>query len=125
MTSGISPQTHHLLRKRLLEPKTHKLLFRLYSHKTRQNRRDLQKTSGRQANTILRILFCIAVGHIPITKKNFDKLAKSKRRLLFRKLRFHIHPMLDSSLEKRKKFLYQLASLYPALFSPLFEEEHA
>ena len=113
--------THKLLRKRMKEPKTHRFLFRLHQHKTRQNRRDIESSTGRQINTLLRVLFCISVGHIPLSKKHFEKLARSKRRILFRKLRFHLHKILDSSLSERKRFLAQLASLYPYLLHPLFQ----
>ncbi len=114
------PRTHKKLRKLMLEPTTHQLLFRLHRHKTRQNRRDIQNGTSRQINTLLRILFCLAVGHIPLHKNHFDLLAKSKRRLLLRKIRFNLHSILDSGLEERKNLLLQFASLYPALLWPLF-----
>ncbi len=115
-----TPKTHRLLRKLMLEPKTHQFLYRLQRHKTRQNRRDIQKSTSKQVNTVLRVLFCVSVGHIPLHKKHFEVLARSKRRQLLRKLRFRLHDILESSIERRKNFLSQFASLYPSLLWPLF-----
>ncbi len=114
------PETHRRLRKLMLEPNTHKLLFRLFRHKTRQNRRDIQNSTSRETNTVLRILFCISVGHIPLHKKHYDLVAKSKRRLLLRKIRFNLHSILESPVHERKTVLLQFASLYPSLLWPLF-----
>ncbi len=114
------PKTHKKLRQLMLKAETRELLYRLYLHKTRQNRRDIAKSTSRQTNTVLRILFCISVGHIPLQKRHFDLVARSKRRLLLRKIRFNLHTILDSPVEKRKNLLLQFASLYPALLWPLF-----
>ncbi len=116
------PVTHRLLRKRMLEPNTHRLLYRLFKHKSRQNRYDIQTANGRQLNVILRILFCLAVGHIPIFRSHYEHLKKSKRRLALKTLRFRLKSLLSASLHKKKQYLANFASLFPFLFSPLFPE---
>ena len=116
----MAKQTHKLLRQRMLEPKTHVLLFRLFSHKERQNRADIAEATSFQLNTVLRILFCISVGHIPMTTLTYNKLKKSKRRLLLNSLRFRLKKILKKSLSQKKRFLGNFVSLYPALLSPLF-----
>ena len=116
----MAQSTHKRLRERMLQPKTHILLYRLFSHKERQNRADIAEATGFQLNTLVRILFCISVGHIPMTKSSFLKLRKSKRRLLLSKLRYRLKKMQKKPLSQKRKFLGNFVSLYPTLLSPLF-----
>ncbi len=120
----MSKKTHQLLRKRMLQPKTHVLLYRLFSHKERQNRSDIAEATSHQLNTIIRVLFCISVGHIPMKKSAFLKLKKSKRRLLLSRLRFQLRKMLKKTLSEKRKFLSNFVSLYPILLGPLFPNSH-
>ena len=115
--------THRLLRKRMMQPKTHVLLYRLFRHKERQNRSDIAEATNSQLNTLLRVLFCISVGHIPMKRASYLKLQRSKRRVLLSNLRFRLKKMLKMSLSPKRRFLSNFVSLYPTLFGPLFSHE--
>ncbi len=104
----------------MLLPKTHVLLYRLFKHKERQNRSDIAEATNFQLNTLLRILFCISVGHIPVKKSSYLKLKRSKRRLILKKMRFRIKKMLVRPLSEKRRFLSNFVSLYPDLLLPLF-----
>ena len=116
----MAQSTHRLLRKRMMQPKTHILLYRLFRHKERQNRSDIAEATGQQLNTLLRILFCVSVGHIPMKKAAYIKLRKSKRKLLLTKMRFRLKKFLKQTLSQKRKLLSNFVSLYPSLLSPLF-----
>ena len=81
--------SHPRLRK--LMQKHHHFLFKLYKQKRgRNNRTTLQNASPQQIWLTIRLLFCIAVGHIPLTYNNYERLVKSKRKNNLRNLKNEI-----------------------------------
>ncbi len=104
-----------------LMQKEHNFLFRLYRQKKgRNNRTLLLKASPKQVWLVLRLLFCIAVGHIPISRKNYAKLVQSKRRNSLRSLKNRMSYLRKESVLQRRKFILQFASLFHYLFEDIF-----
>ncbi len=114
---------HSRLRRLMLREK--EFLYNLYTETSgRKNRYTIQRASPEQVWLIVRILFCIAVGHIPLTYKNYQRLVWSKRKNSLRSLKNRMrHLRRRSSAEKRRKFILQFAVLYQFLFHDLFEED--
>ncbi len=106
--------------RRLME-KHHNFLYQLYSNKTgRQNRTLLKKASGSKVRLVLRLLFCISVGHIPLTQKNYDRLIQSRRRNNLGQLRNRMRRLKNGPIYEQRKFILQFAVLYPNLFYDIF-----
>ncbi len=104
--------------------KQHAFLYKLFKEKSgRKNRATLQKANHNQVWVVLRVLFCISAGHIPLKFKNFQKLITSKRRNTLRSLKNRMRYLRSESTEKKKKFILQFASLFPYLFYDLFIDE--
>ena len=113
--------SHPRLR-RLME-ENHAFLYKLYTQKDgRKNRTTLRRAKEGEVFVVLRLLFCIAVGHIPLTKANYKKLVHSKRRNNLRSLKNRMRQLKRSSLEEQRKFILQFAALYPYLFYDIFNE---
>ena len=100
----------------------HSFLYRLYRHKEgRINRQALKRASSKQIWVVLRILFCISAGHIPLTYANYQKLVRSKRKNNLRSLKNRMHHFRRrGQTEARRLFLYQFSSLFPYLFHDIF-----
>ncbi len=104
-----------------LMQKNHDFLHQLYKNKTgRQNRTLLKKASGNEVRLVLRLLFCIAVGHIPLTEKNYERLVQSKRRNNLGRLRTRMRRLKSAPIYRQRKFILQFAVLYPYLFYDIF-----
>ncbi len=113
----------HTALARLLK-KHHKFLYKLYQEKKgRNNRTTLGKATKQQIWTVLRILFCIAVGHIPLTRQNYERLVRSKRKNTLKKIRNKIKIIRKASPNMRRRYIMQFASLYPYLLYDLFNAE--
>ncbi len=106
--------------------KEHKFLYRLYKETNgRRNRKTLVNATPAQIWLVVRLLFCIAVGHIPLTFKNYQRLVQSRRRNSLKNLKNNM-PFLQygkSKLKKRQKFVMQFAVLYHYLFHDIFVEK--
>ncbi len=117
----MAKETSHALLQKLMR-KYRVFLFGLYSESRGwKNRKTLQNTSNVCIFLILRLLFCISVGHIPLRYCNYKLLIKSKRRQLLGSLKYNFRSILDSSTEEKRKYVLKFASLYHALLEPLFE----
>ncbi len=115
MAGHLHPKLQRLMREE------HIFLYRLYREKKgRNNRRILEKASKKQVWVVLRILFCISAGHIPITRGNYAKLVQSKRRSLLRSLKNRMRTLRKSSVLQQRKFVLQFASLFHYLFEDIF-----
>ena len=102
----------------------HQFLYKLFCEKKgRINRASIQHATPNQVWIVLRLLFCIAVGHIPITYKNYQKLVRSKRKNSLRSLKNRMQFLRKRhQIEARRRFLYQFSSLFPYLFHDIFVE---
>ncbi len=105
--------------------KEHIFLYNLYSEKKgRKNRKTLEKATVRQVWVVLRILFCLAAGHIPLPVANYRRLVQSKRRNALRSLKNRMEQFRGrNKSEKRRHFVMKFAVLYPYLFYDLFVDE--
>ena len=111
---------HFRLRKYMT--KEHFFLYKLYREKEGHiNRVTLQRATVKQIWLVLRLLFCIAVGHIPLTYKNYQSLVRSKRKNNLRSLKNKMRYFrTKGESEARRKFVLQFSSLFPFLFHDLF-----
>ncbi len=111
---------HPLLRELMLAE--HKFLYKLYKQKKgRNNRTTLKRASDKQIWLVLRVLFCIAAGHIPITYKNYQQLIRSKRRHTLASLKRQMEVFRKAGQkEQRRRFVLQFASVFPNLFHDIF-----
>ncbi len=113
--------SHASLRRQM--EREHHFLYNLYQEEDgRRNRATLRKASPLQVWIVLRLLFCIAVGHIPITEKNYRRLIQSKRRNSLRSLknRMRFFRKGRGKTELRRQFILQFAVLYHNLFEDIF-----
>ncbi len=110
---------HPLLQK--LMRKHHLFLFKLYRQKSgRKNRQVLQKARKQQVWLVLRLLFCISAGHIPLSRANYERLVKSKRRNNLRSLKNQMRYLKKATVERQKNFILQFSALYHYLFHDIF-----
>ncbi len=117
----MAKNSHSKLR-RLME-KNASFLYLLYKEKNaRRTRLKLLKAERMQVWLVLRILFCISVGHIPIRKTHFLQVIRSKRRILLASLKFRFQKLRTSSIREKRKFVLEFASLFPILLYPLFNK---
>ncbi len=113
--------SHSSLRRQMKSE--HSFLYKLYEEKNgRRNRANLRKASPLQVWIVLRLLFCIAVGHIPISAKNYRRLVQSKRKNSLRSLknRMKYFRKGKNKTEQRRQFILQFAVLYHNLFEDIF-----
>ncbi len=117
-------RSHSLLRKLMMKEKD--FLYHLYKETSgRRNRYNIKTASPQQVWLVLRILFCIAAGHIPLTYKNYQRLSWSKRKNSLRSLKNRMRYLKKKSSEgRRRKFILQFAVLYQFLFHDLFEQDN-
>ncbi len=103
--------------------KHHSFLYSLYQEKRGwKNRVTLSKATESQIYLILRLLFCLSAGHIPIRFSHFQALIKSKRRPTLALLKYRFHHLRKGSKTQIRQYVLKFASLYNALFSPLFKK---
>ncbi len=100
----------------------HEFLWHLYTNKVHTVRRRLMKATNSELCILIKIVFCIEQGYIPIKKKNFEKLVKRRRMKPILDLKYKIKKILRSSLADKRKWATQLTSQYKYLLFALFEE---
>ena len=103
--------------------KHHLFLYKLYQGNSKKNRTLLHKATKSEIYVLLRVLYCISAGHIPISKQNFREITRRKKRVLLARLKSRsIYLRKRESLFNRKKYVLQYSSVYPYLLQPLFIE---
>ena len=106
-----------------LMKKYHNFLFGLYKeNRGWKNRIILSQTNHVCVYLVLRLLFCISVGHIPLRYRNFQVLIRSKRRKILASLKYSFRRLQHSPTLEKRRFILRFASLYHILFEPLFEK---
>ncbi len=102
----------------------HEFLWELYSSKTHTVRRRIMKATNLELCILIKIIYCIEQGYIPIRKQNFDKLVKRRRMKPILNLKYKIKKVLRSSVDEKRKWATQLTSQYKYLLYSLFEDEN-
>ena len=106
--------------------KEHGFLYQIFCEKKGwKNRATLHKATPQQVWVVLRLLFCVAVGHIPLTKSNYQKLLRSKRNNTLTSLKTKMQSLRQAETGKKRDFILQFASLYPYLFHDIFVPPHS
>ncbi len=101
--------------------KYHSFLYGLFLEKRGwKNRISLKKTNNAVIFLVLRLLFCISVGHIPMRYKTFQQIVKSKKRQLLGSLKFTFRKLRQASSQEKRTFVLKFSSIYHVLFEPLF-----
>ncbi len=99
----------------------HLFLYKLYKGNSRKNRHLLNNATKHEIYVVLRVLYCISAGHIPISQANFTEITRRKKRILLAKLKGRsVYLRKKESLFNRKKYVLQYSSVYPYLFQSLF-----
>jgi hypothetical protein len=112
---------HQKLRKRMLAHKD--FLASLYRKKSgKANVSIIERSSRKERNVLLNILFCIAHGHIPLRGQSMTKLIQSNRKPKVVEIGVSLKKLLKASDQEQQKCLKQFSSLYHELLSYLFEK---
>ncbi len=108
-------------RLRRLMQKHHSFLYKLFIGNGRKNRHSLGSATKQQVHLLLRVLYCLSAGHIPISREDFGEIVRRKKRLLLARLKSQslVLRKKKTFLEKRK-YILQYSSVYPFLLHPLF-----
>ncbi len=101
----------------------HEFLWHLYTAKTHTVRRRIMKASNLELCILIKVIYCIEQGYIPIRKKNFQKLVQRRRMKPILDLKYKIKKLLRSSVAEKRKWATQLTSQYKYLLYFLFENE--
>ncbi len=101
----------------------HQFLWQLFVEKSHTVRRRLLKATDAELCILIKIVYCIEQGYIPIKKKNFKKLIQKRRMKPILGLKYQIKKLLRSSIEEKKKWATQLSAQYKYLLYALFEKE--
>ena len=106
-----------------LMKKEHAFLYKLYTSNGRQNRHTLNKASKLQVFLVLRLLYCISAGHIPLTKSAFEEVIRRKKRALLARMKSRsVILRKKESLFNRRKYVLQYSSVYPFIFEAIFND---
>jgi len=100
-------------------------LEELYSSQSVPNtKRILKNASDNKLDTVIRLFHFISNGEIKIRKEDFNEM--SKRHVLYMKKSFEkkksVSSLLKSERALKLKALEKMASVYPQLLYPLFNE---
>ncbi len=101
----------------------HQFLWELYVEKAHTIRRRLLKATNSELCILIKIVYCIEQGYIPIKKVNFERLVQRRRMKPILGLKYKIKKLLRSPLEEKRKWATQLSSQYKYLLYSLFEKE--
>ncbi len=113
-------ETSHPALRRLMQ-KHHAFLYRLYNGNGRKNRHALASATKQQVHVLLRVLYCLSAGHIPISRENFQQIIRRKKRLLLARLKGKsIILRRKEPFLVRRKYVLQYSSVYPFLLEPIF-----
>ncbi len=102
----------------------HEFLWQLYTGKVHTVRRRLMRATNLELCILIKIVYCVEQGYIPIKKKNFEMLVQRRRMKPILDLKYKIKKVLRSSLLEKRKWATQLTSQYKYLLYSLFEEQN-
>lgn len=101
-------------------------LKNLYLGNPLSNKTTLSFSTEFQLNVLIRILYNIVVGNIPLKKIHYERLIKSKkRRVLHERLSkfVRLKELIKSDREVKIKFLNNFLSLFSSLLFLVFNEK--
>ncbi len=101
----------------------HEFLWNLYNGKPHTVKRLLTKATNAQLCTLIKIIYALEEGLIPMKIRHYKNLLRSKRIKPILLLKYNVKQLLRSTLDEKKKWVYQYCSLYKSLLYPLFEQE--
>ncbi len=101
----------------------HEFLWKVYMQKPHTVKRILAKASNSQLCALIKIIYALEEGLIPMKVRHYKNLLRSKRIKPILLLKYNVKSLLRSKLEEKKKWVYQYCSLYKSLLYPLFESE--
>ncbi len=102
----------------------HEFLWHLYTTKPHTIRRRIMKASNLELCLLIKIIYCIEQGYIPIRKKNFEKIVQRRRMKPILELKYKIKKLLRSSLDEKRNWATKLTSQYKYLLYSLFEDDN-
>lgn len=97
----------------------------LYSGNSVFNLKKLQNANDHELSTLIKILYYITNGEIKIKKDHFNKLTEANKIKSLRKVfesKGHVIALLKGQRIDKLKILKQLATVFPILLYPLFNE---
>ena len=109
------------LRQSIVE--NHDFLLKVYRDKPHTVKRFLAKASNAELCILIKLLFALEEGLIPMKIRHYKILLRSKRMKPILMLKYDVKRMLRAPLAEKKTWLCQFCSLYKALLYPLFEDE--
>ncbi len=101
----------------------HEFLWQLYTSKTHTVRRRILQATNSELCILIKIVYCVEQGYIPIKKKNFEKIVQRRRMKPILDLKYKIKKILRSSLDEKRKWATKLTSQYKYLLYSLFEDD--
>ena len=101
----------------------HQFLWKLYSEKPHTVKRILAKSSNSQLCVLLKVIYALEEGLIPMKIRHYKSVLRSKRLKPILLLKYNIKALLRSSVSDKQKWAFQFCSLYKSLLYPLFEKE--
>ncbi len=101
----------------------HEFLWNIYKGKPHTVKRILAKASNSQLCTLIKIIYALEEGLIPMKVRHYKNLLRSKRIKPILMLKYNVKSLLRSKLEEKRTWVYQYCSLYKSLLYPLFEPE--
>lgn len=101
----------------------HQFLYDLFKQtKTYKTKAIIKQATNNELKVLLKVLFCIERGHIPLKRKLFERIKVSRRLYVILGLRRIFRVLLKAPTREKRQWLTQLSSLYRYLLSPLFVE---
>ncbi len=80
----------------------HEFLWKMYTEKPHSVRRRLAKANNSELCTLIKIVYCVEQGYIPIRKTNYNKLVSTRRMKPILELKYHIKKLLRKPLAEKK-----------------------
>ncbi len=101
----------------------HEFLSKLFNEKPHTVKRILKKASNSQLCTLIKLLYALEEGLIPIKVRHYKSLLRSKRIKPILLLKYNVKSLLRSTVEEKRSWAFQFCSLYKSLLYPIFEQE--
>ncbi len=101
--------------------KHHEFLWKLFSQRPYKVRKPLQEANDAELRTLIKILFCVEEGEIPIKEKHYQILKKSRRLKPIVQLKKKVNNILRLPVAAKQKWATKFTSLYKYLLFHLFD----
>ncbi len=101
--------------------KHHEFLWNVFSQKPYKVRKILKEATNSELQILIKILYCVEEGQIPIKEKHYQILKNSRRLNAIVRLKEKVNSVLRLSVSRKRKWATQFTSLYKYLLYHLFE----